>query len=228
VRPATGLANLHHDRIIHRDIKPANVFFGDDGQMVLGDFGIVYLPDREERVTMTGESVGPHHYMPPWADLGIRQNKVEPNFDVYMLGKLLWCMVSGRMKLPREWHKRDDYNLTLLFPYDPHMHMINVILDMCIVEDPKECCTSASDLLLIVDAYLEVIGRRGQLLFADVPRPCHVCGFGFYRPEALRQNMVSSLQFWVTGSERANLNVSLFICDKCGHVELFRPIQGLT
>jgi hypothetical protein len=102
--------------------------------------------------------------------------------------------------------------------------MINVILDRCVVEDPKECRNSAIDLLLIVDTYLLVIGRGGQLLLADVPRPCHVCGFGFYRPEILRQNMSeSSLRFWVTGSETASLHVRLFICDKCGHVELFRP-----
>ncbi len=31
-------------------------------------------------------------YMPPWADIGGRLEKIDSNFDVYMLGKLLWCM----------------------------------------------------------------------------------------------------------------------------------------
>jgi hypothetical protein len=44
--------------------------------------------------------------MPQWGDLGERLEHVQPNFDVYMLGKLLWCMVSGRLKLPREYHKK--------------------------------------------------------------------------------------------------------------------------
>ncbi|MEI4884253.1 hypothetical protein Q8G49_29240, partial [Klebsiella pneumoniae] len=84
-----------------RDIKPANVFVGSADDLILGDFGIVYLPEQPERVTRTLERVGPLEYMPVWADLGERLEKVEPNFDVYMLGKLLWCMVAGKLKLPR-------------------------------------------------------------------------------------------------------------------------------
>jgi serine/threonine protein kinase len=88
------VASLHKNGIVHRDIKPANVFPTDDDQLVLGDFGIVYLPDLPERLTTTTEKVGPRDYMPQWGDLGERLENVQPNFDVYMLGKLLWCMVS--------------------------------------------------------------------------------------------------------------------------------------
>jgi eukaryotic-like serine/threonine-protein kinase len=91
---------LHREKIVHRDIKPQNIFVRDRYQLILGDFGVVFLPNRPHRLTTTNESVGPYDYMPQWAALGERLETVEPNFDVYMLGKVLWCMVSGRLRLP--------------------------------------------------------------------------------------------------------------------------------
>ena len=42
--------------------------------------------------------------MPQWGDTGDGLDDVKPCFDIYMLGKLLWCMVFGRLRLPREYH----------------------------------------------------------------------------------------------------------------------------
>ena len=64
------VAGLHKDNLVHRDIKPANVFFGPDDTLILGDFGLIFVPDQPERPTMTDERVGPRDYMPQWADLG--------------------------------------------------------------------------------------------------------------------------------------------------------------
>jgi serine/threonine protein kinase len=79
------VAMLHREAYVHRDIKPANVFIRNDDELVLGDFGIVFLPNALDRVTQTGERVGPRDYMPPWANLGTRHEKVHPKDDVYML-----------------------------------------------------------------------------------------------------------------------------------------------
>jgi serine/threonine protein kinase len=96
------VAGLHKDNIFHRDIKPANIFMGNDGQLILGDFGIAFLPNLPERLTFTQESVGPRDYMPPWAETEDRLEEVGGQFDVYELAKVLWCMVAGRLKLVRE------------------------------------------------------------------------------------------------------------------------------
>ena len=40
----TVATSLHADHIVHRDIKPANIFIGNDGSLIPGDFGIVFLP----------------------------------------------------------------------------------------------------------------------------------------------------------------------------------------
>ncbi len=228
------VARLHGENIIHRDIKPANVFIGDDGRLILGDFGIAFLPNLPERFTLTNESVGPHDYIPPWADKEERLEKIGANFDVYMLGKLLWCMIAGRLKLTREWHRKPDFDLTLKFQDYPHMYMINAILDKCLVEDPANCLPSAQELLMVVDAHLSVIHRGGQLLSENVPRPCRVCGQGFYRTPAdswgqpNQALVIPAGSFSVPGNYPASwrqegaLYLQPFVCEVCGHIEFFK------
>lgn len=219
---------LHANGIVHRDIKPANVFVRDDDRLVLGDLGIVYVPDQPDRCTLTNESVGPHDYMPPWADIGGRLGEVNPNFDIYMLGKLLWCMVSGRLRLQREWFERPDYDLTVLFDNDPAMHMVNAVLRRCLVEKAEECHTSATDLIQIVSTYIQVLERGGQLMHVGVPRPCRVCGRGEYRTSGyastqppLPADRPVGLRLWVGSSDTVTVSVFPFVCDNCGHVEFF-------
>jgi len=222
------VAALHADGIIHRDIKPANVFVREDDQLVLGDLGIVFLPDQPNRVTLTNESVGPHDYMPPWAEVDGRLGKVERNFDIYMLGKLLWCMVSGRLRLQREYFERPENDVTVLFKDDPAMYMINVILKRCVVERVAECQTSASDLVVVISTFVHMLEQRGQLLQVGIPRPCHVCGHGHYQNEGyastqprIPKDSPVGLRLWVGGSDTATLSVFPYVCDACGHVEFF-------
>jgi len=224
---AKTVAALHAQRIVHRDIKPANVFIRQDDELILGDFGVVFLPDQPARLTRTNENVGPWEYMPPWAEAG-RLFDVAPNFDVFMLGKLLWCMVSGRLHLQREWFDRPENDLTKTFPDDPSMHMVNVILKHCLVERPEQCKTSASDLVSMVSTYVGMLKQGGQLLHAGIPRPCRVCGYGHYRNDGfpatqprVPKDASVGLRLWVGGSDVASLPVYPFICDTCGHVEFF-------
>lgn len=165
------VAALHKDDIVHRDIKPANIFVSNDGNLFLGDFGIAFLPNLPERLTFTNESVGPRDYMPPWAETELRLEEVGAQFDVYELGKLLWCMVAGRLKLLREWYKRREFDLTVRFPNDPRMHMINAILEKCLSENPEKILSHAGLLLIEVDAHLNVMRQGGQMLRDGVPRP---------------------------------------------------------
>lgn len=218
------VASLHKDGIVHRDIKPANVFPTEEGKLVLGDFGIVYLPEQAERLTMTEERVGPRDYMPQWGDLGERLEDVQQNFDVYMLGKLLWCMVSGRFKLPREYHKRRAYDVTTLYPNDLNMRAINEILEKCVVEEPEQCLKSAEDLLEIVDESLAVLERGLPMLDTNgkLALPCRICGSGTY----LEHNPGTQVQLYVVDSKNRPMSpivVRLFVCNVCTHYEIFAP-----
>lgn len=227
------VAALHKDNIFHRDIKPANVFIGNDGSLILGDFGIAFLPNLPERLTFTDESVGPRDYMPPWAETEDRLEKVEGNFDVYELGKLLWCMIAGRLKLIREWYKRPEFDLTVKFQQDPQMHIINAILDKCLHETPDKCLPQAGELLLVVDEHLSVMRRGGQMVRDGVPRPCRVCGKGFYEPVGgtpassnqtliLQSGSASTPNYTASWKQEGVLYVRHLVCNYCGNIELFR------
>jgi serine/threonine protein kinase len=230
---ATSL--LHARGFVHRDIKPANVFIRGD-ELVLGDFGIVYVPNTPERVTLPEERVGPRDYMPRWANLGTRDEVVHPNIDVFMLGKLLWSIVDGRDFLPYEYHRHPKYgfDLTQTFPNNPDMYLINQVLDRCVVEEESDCNTTSEELLGIVDAMVRATERGGQLLKEGVPRPCRICGIGFYQANmfpstqpAIPKHGPVRLSFWFGTNEIATVPVYPFVCDYCGHVELFtRPSPG--
>jgi serine/threonine protein kinase len=215
---------LHNDGIVHRDIKPANVFIGADGTLVPGDFGIVFVPDSGTRVTLTRERVGPWEYMPQWADLGERHDNVKPSVDVYMLGKLLWCMVAGRLRLPREYHRRADFDLEKMFPDNKYVARINSILDKCLVENADQCLASAKQLLELVDLNLALIEQGTPLVDStgQVLLPCRVCGKGFY------QERHSEIRFAQVYNEQGRpldntLNVRVFVCNTCAHYAFFAP-----
>jgi serine/threonine protein kinase len=217
------VTQLHDENIVHRDIKPANVFVKQIDELVLGDFGIVFLPDQPVRLTRTNESVGPHDYMPPWVDVGGRVDRVGSKFDVYMLGKLLWCMVSGRLVLQREWFQRPENDVTVMFKHDPHAHMINTILEKCVVEREQDC-VGIHDLRAMIIAFVSLIEQGGQLLQPEVPRPCHVCGHGRYEPEDFgngKDSIPVNMRFWNEQDIKLK-KVQVFTCSSCGHVALFR------
>jgi len=221
----TVATSLHKDKIVHRDIKPDNIFYGNDGSLIPGDFGIVYMPDQAQRVTVTDERVGPWEYMPQWADSGVRYEAVEPNFDVYMLGKLLWCMVAGRLRLPREYHRRAPFDLTVMFPNNKQMNLINAILDKCLVDSPEHCLPSAGELLKIVEESLVVVDQGVPLLDGSgkLILPCRVCGKGFYLPEMSSGNRVRLQTSDEYGRQVGLIDLQIFRCNVCTHREFFAP-----
>jgi serine/threonine protein kinase len=220
----TVATSLHKDKIVHRDIKPDNIFIGDDGRLIPGDFGIAYMPNQAARVTVTNERVGPWEYMPQWGDMGDRLEKVEPNFDVYMLGKLLWCMVAGRLRLPREYHRRPEFDLTVAFANNKYMSLINSILDKCLVDRHELCLPSANELLALVDKTLAMIDQDVPLLNGNgrPVLPCRVCGRGFY------QDLAGSVFAYLQATDERNMGVSpirarIFVCNVCTHYAFFAP-----
>jgi serine/threonine protein kinase len=222
------IALLHNENIVHRDIKPANIFIGKEHVFVLGDFGLVYVPHREPRITrLQGETVGAGDFIPPatWRGMGARLETVKTDFDVYMLGKVLWCMVAGKPKLDREFWDEPENDLTKLFPSDPHMHMINLILGRSVVTREEKCCRSADDLLLQVDTNLEQIKQGGQLLLDGITRICHVCGVGQYARQAFVKDTPSyNMRLWNSGgaNDISTLGVEVWECDTCHHIQFFR------
>lgn len=81
-----GLAVMHQAGILHRDIKPENILFVH-GQPKLGDPGMA--GDYTHTLSVAG-TIG---FIPP--ELFNATAKPSPSTDIYALGKVLYCMVTG-------------------------------------------------------------------------------------------------------------------------------------
>src|SRR4051794_31327256 len=65
------------------------------------DFGICLIDDGRERNTAAGEVVGPPVFMAPELEGG-GQLDVTAAADVYSLGKVIFFLLTGGVRLPRE------------------------------------------------------------------------------------------------------------------------------
>ena len=95
---ADALDFVHESGFIHRDVKPDNIFFDDQGQAYLGDFGIVKAAseatDSREgtRLTMTGTVIGTPEYMAPEMAMGEDYNH---RSDQYSLAVTAYESLDG-------------------------------------------------------------------------------------------------------------------------------------
>lgn len=221
IRPVVeGVATLHARQIVHRDIKPENIFIDENEQLVLGDFGLVFFEDQEHtRLSGTYENVGSSAWMPPWA-MYMLIEKVSPSFDVFSLGKTIWSMVSSKSLLPFWFHQKEEFNLEILFPDRPEMTLLNDLLNKCIVEDEENCLENAGLLLNEIDDLLSAL-RLGADPMSDSERPCRVCGFGKYQLK-LNSSQRDYTNIGNFGLKPAGgRTFKIFVCDNCGHVQLF-------
>lgn len=155
-----GIRQAHAANVIHRDIKPGNILFMDDSlrEPQISDFGICLLretPD-DERLTDVDETVGARYFMAPEQERG-GVTDVQPNADIYALGKLLHHMLTGRYIYREELENafsEDEMR------QDPRLSVIHdKILSKTIIEDPESRLQTADELLEIVRG-LRQAGRR--------------------------------------------------------------------
>lgn len=93
IQVARGLAAAHAQGLVHRDVKPANILLERGVERVmLTDFGLARTVD-DATLTRSGLIAGTPHYMSPEQARG---DVVDARSDLFSLGSVLYCMVTGR------------------------------------------------------------------------------------------------------------------------------------
>jgi serine/threonine protein kinase len=89
---ASALEYAHDCRLIHRDVKPENLLLGDQGQVLLSDFGIATIAHASNSLSKQG-SVGTLAYMAPEQI----QGKPRAASDQYALAIVIYQWVCGTL-----------------------------------------------------------------------------------------------------------------------------------
>ncbi len=92
-----ALKAAHKAGIMHRDVKPGNVLLGNDGRVVLTDFGLATIPG-DPNVTRTGMVLGSPAYISPER---ARDGTAGPEADLWSLGATLYAAVEGKSPYAR-------------------------------------------------------------------------------------------------------------------------------
>lgn len=99
VSVCNALAFAHSRGIVHRDVKPENVMVGRFGEVYLLDWGIaVTTNDDDPRLPKASDAhdmAGTPCYMAPEM-LGGQPERIGPRTDVYLLGAILFEILTGR------------------------------------------------------------------------------------------------------------------------------------
>ena len=85
---ARGLALVHDNGIVHRDVKADNIFWSDNGQAMVGDFGVAVALDKN------GEAQA-HGARAIRAPEVVAVGKTTPKSDVWSLGATAYYLLAG-------------------------------------------------------------------------------------------------------------------------------------
>ncbi|PZF92705.1 serine/threonine-protein kinase [Micromonospora endophytica] len=161
-----ALKAAHKAGIMHRDVKPGNVLLGDDGRVVLTDFGLATIPG-DPNVTRTGMVLGSPAYISPER---ARDGTAGPEADLWGLGATLYAAVEGKSPYARSSAIATLAALaTEPVPPPRNAGPLKQVLTGLLRKDPQERITAESAERMLRKA--SVRRTRGISLLDGVRRP---------------------------------------------------------
>ncbi len=144
-----AVAFAHSKHVIHRDLKPENTMLGTYGEVFVTDWGLAVNLEQTRDFTLGGTPV----YMSPEM-AGHDLNKIGPTSDIYVLGGILYQIVTGRGPHPgrtvteclRAALKNEivDY---------PHKDPLLDIAKHAMAKDPKDRYATVADFQAAIRQY---------------------------------------------------------------------------
>lgn len=106
-----------HKTVIHRDLKPDNILIGDDGSLVISDFGLSRFANDGTH-TDTFKGWGTYKYMSPecWT-----YEKNTPAMDIYSLGLIFFEILTGEHPFNPKLQTREGWRECHLFSPVPNL-----------------------------------------------------------------------------------------------------------
>ncbi|WP_250027179.1 serine/threonine-protein kinase [Paractinoplanes maris] len=154
-----ALRAAHTAGVLHRDVKPHNVLIGDDGRVVLTDFGLATFVD-DGTVTGPGLVVGSPQYVSPER---AKDGTSSPESDLWSLGATLYAAVEGRSPYARENAMATLMALATEEPDPPsRAGMLGPVLTGLLRRVPRERLTAIE------------VDRRLRMIVASTPAPPRV------------------------------------------------------
>ncbi|MCB9598396.1 MAG: protein kinase [Sandaracinaceae bacterium] len=141
-----ALEAVHRRGVVHRDLKPANIFFAENGDVKLGDFGVAHLADLG--ATLTGAMVGTLAYMTPEQITGSR--RPDASTDMYSMGIILFRCLTGRLPFEGPDFVAQHLEETPPAPSEVAPWLgtaFDPVLAKLLAKDPADRITSANELL---------------------------------------------------------------------------------
>lgn len=165
-----ALEHAHEEGVIHRDLKPENILIGNDGRVVVSDFGMAKMSDMS-RLTLSGTVLGSPDYMSPEQARG---DFASAQSDLFSAAAVFYFLITGTRPFARHTPLATlaavcNVELEPAQRRNPKVSTeLARILERGLAKDPKQRYSTATEFRLSLEKYLKNLGLTDeQFTFAQ-------------------------------------------------------------